>query len=203
MGDDELQKILARMQSGSTMTTAGVVVLVLSFLGTCVAAAGAAGDPNANPGAKGVEIGQSPWLMGALVLGIALIAVGQARKSNARRAMEERHRLDHTSIEVVPDPAVPGGPFRGGMKEVEVLDPDVAAAEQAQKERDRRRGNGYLIAGGMVMAATVIVMLLGATGGNSHDPHAAEKVFMAMGLALFPFGLGLYFAIKGMLLRSK
>lgn len=201
MNEDD--QIAARLRSGSAMTTWGILILVGGFLGTCVFAAASVGnDPYGNPTARGVELGQSPWLMIALVAGITLIAVGQARKSNARRAADDLYKLRNTKIEVVPDAEAPGGPFRGGMKEVEVLDPTVKAIEDAQREADRRRGNGFLVTGGAIMGCTVLVLLLVASGGGSGPSHI-ENVLAGIGLAFFPFGLGLFFAIKGLLLKSR
>jgi hypothetical protein len=201
MNEDD--KIAAGLRTGSAMTTWGILILVGAFLGTCVFAAASVGNnPYGNSAARGVELGQSPWLMLALVAGIALIAVGQAKKANARRASEELFKLRNTEVKVVPDAEAPGGPFRGGMKEVEVLDPTIQAIEKAQREADRRRGNGFLITGGAIMGATVVVLLLMSTGGEPTSRHI-ENVLAGIGLAFFPFGFGLFFAIKGLLLRSK
>jgi hypothetical protein len=198
---DENDDFVRRTSSGSAMTTWGIVVLVMSFLGTCVAGMSSAGQGDS--AARGFELGQSPILILAIGAGIALIAVGQARKSNARRAMEERIRESNTTVELVPDPDVPGGPFRGGHKEVEKLDPDFAAAEAAEQARTRSRGNGYLIAGGVVLGLTTLLMLRAFFSDEGSPREQAERILVALGLGVFPFGLGLFLTIKGLLLRSK
>ena len=191
-----------RLNTGSQLTTAGIVVLVLAFLGTCGAVVSSAGEPNS--AAQGVEIGQSPWLLISLAVGITLIVLGQVRKSNARREAEERYLEANTRVDVVLDDASPEGPFRGDMKEVEVLDPIVAAAAEAERERDHKRGTGYLTAGGVVLVVTIAGMLMVSMGDSGGSPHRkVENVLVAFGLAMFPFGLGLYLGIKGLLLRSK
>ena len=87
---DENDDFVRRTSSGSAMTTWGIVILVMSFLGTCVAGMSSAGTGDSAQ--RGFELGQSPLLAIAIGAGIALIAVGQARKSNARRAMEHGMR---------------------------------------------------------------------------------------------------------------
>ena len=186
------------------MTTIGIVVLVMAFFGTCaVAASRTTSDPYGNPTAQGYQLGQSPFLMIALVAGVALIAVGQARKSNARREAEELWKLRNTTVKVVPDADSPGGPFRGAMKEVEVLDPTVAEIERSQREADRRRGATFLLTGGLIMGGTIVLMLVLTMSHSGSGPRAAEDTLAAIGLSIFPFGLGLFFGIKGLLLRSK
>jgi hypothetical protein len=198
--DDE--QIARKMNSGSAMTTWGIVLLIVTFLGTCAVSMSQSGK--GDPMAQGFENGKSPFLALGIGGAITLIAVGQARKSNARRALEERIRLSNTSVELVPDPEVPGGPFRGGHREVEKLDPAFEAADADEKARNRSRGNGYLIAGFLIMGLSVAGMLWGMQSDPGESPRKQmEDVFLSLGLAFFPFGLGLFFAIKGALLRSK
>jgi hypothetical protein len=198
MNDEEF---VARTRSGSAMTTWGIVVLVMAFLGTCVAGMSSAGQGDSAQ--RGFELGQSPFLAIAIGAGIALIAVGQARKSNARRAMEQRVREANTTVELVPDPDVPGGPFRGGHKEIEKLDPGFAEVEAAEQARNRSRGNGYLIAGGIVLGLTVLLMLRAFFSDEGSPREQMERILVSLGLGVFPFGLGLFLTIKGFLLRSK
>jgi hypothetical protein len=193
----EDRDIAARLQSGGTMTGIGIFVLVASFFGTCVAAAAEPDNP-----ARGLEIGESPWLLIGLTVGIALIAVGQARKANARRDAEAQLRDLHTSHVVVPDPDVAGGPFRGAVKQVPVVDPQFVAIEEAARERDHQRGVRYLWIGGIIMAVTIVGVVLGM-GGGDYAYERMRKAMTAVGLGVFPFGLGMFFAIKGAVLRSK
>src|SRR5262245_43101053 len=196
--DEDLDR---RFRAGATLTNWGIFILVAGFIGTCSYAAATA--DRRNPEGRGYEMGQSPFLGIPLIVGVTLIAVGQARKSNARRASEERLREANTTIEVVPDPEVPGGPFRGGMKEVPVVDPSFAATEEAVRQQEHRRGNGYLIAGLLVMIATIVVMMMAIHSDHGSPQKQAENLLMSLGLAFFPFGIGLWLAIKGMLLRSR
>ena len=204
---DEDAQIAARLRSGSAMTMWGIIILVASLFGTCiVGAATTSHDPYGgmdNASQRGYELGQNPILLLAIAAGVALIAVGQAKKSNARRAAEDLWKLRNTQIKVVPDAEAPGGPFRGGMKEVAVLDPTIEAIEKGQREIDHRRGNTFLIIGGVIMLATVGLMLLVATSGSGSASRDINGVFTAIGLAFFPFALGMFFAIRGLLLRSK
>lgn len=197
---DEYHRIAARMRMGGTLTALGIVVLVGALFGTCVVAAGNThGDPTMN----GMQIGQSPWLLLSLAAAIALIATGQAKKSNARRDQEELYKLQNTTIAIVPDSAVQDGPFRGAMKEVPVLDPYVAEIEASRKEADRRRGTVFMSVGFGIMGITVLGLLAVLSGGEHGTQRAVENFLTAFGLAVFPFGGGLFFAIKGLLLRSK
>jgi hypothetical protein len=150
---------------------------------------------------KGLELGQSPLLLLAIAAGITLIAVGQARKSNARREIDEQWKLQNTTTQVVPDAEAPGGPFRGAMKEVEVLDPTFAAIEEQQRAANRRKGNTFLAIGGLMMAGTILViMYIGF--GNDSPSRAIDNVLISVGLGFFPFVTGLIFAIVGLVKRS-
>lgn len=191
-------ELYERMTSGSRLTTVGIVVLVGAFLGTCTVAASKAGS---NPNA-GMEIGQSPWLLLALAAGVALIAVGQTKKINARNALAERNRAAHTTLHVEQDPSA-GTPFRPGVKETPVLDPTIAAIEQAERAYDHRRGGQLLAIGGVIIVVTLLGMLALIVGGSDRGAASVERSLSIMGLSVFPFGFGLFFAIKGLLLRSK
>jgi hypothetical protein len=197
MFDQDLEQ---KHQSGSRLTSAGIFVLVASFLGTCVAAASKAGK--GDPTASGVELGQSPFLLIGLAAGIALIAVGQARKSNARNEAARRLRDANTETKSVQDLAAGDGPFRPAIKHVEVVNPDFQAFENAQREADQRRGSTYLIIGGCIIAVTIIGVIWGMSSGGSAKARI-DNILMSFGLGVFPFGFGLFFAIKGLLLRSK
>lgn len=195
--------IEASLRTGERMVFAGIVVLIVAFIGTCGAViSGASTDP-ANATAQGVQIGQSPWLLIALTIGIVLIAIGQVRKTNARREAKERYLGRHTSLEVEPV-ETQGTPFRPGVKQVEVLDPIIAAAEQEDLERSHQRGSRLLAIGGCVIAVTLVGMLWAIVGNEGVSARQnLERGMTVFGLAVFPFCLGMYFAIKGLLLRSK
>lgn len=178
----------------------GIAVLAATFIGTCMVAAGSVDEADA--ARRGTELGQSPWLGIGLTLGVALITLGLVRKSNARRAADDRFREQHTTVEVVLDEKAVDGPFRGNMKEVEVLDPVIAAHEEEQRALDHRRGTVRLCIGGAIMMLTIVcVFTLGR--GDAHGPRAVERMLSAVGMAMIPFGVGMYFAIRGLLLRSK
>jgi hypothetical protein len=200
MYDHELEE---KLRSGGQLVTAGVVVLILCCLGTCVAAMD--GAASSDPATAGFETGQSPFLALGLAVGILLIVVGQVRKTNARNAANARYLEQHTSVEVVLDENSPDGPFRGDMKEIEVLDPAVAAAEETQRAHDRRRGNRSLAIGGTIMALTVLGLVWAFPGADDHGSvrRMMERFLGLLGFSLIPFGIGLYFAIRGALLRSK
>jgi hypothetical protein len=197
MFDHDLEQ---KHQSGGRLTSAGIFVLIASFLGTCVAAASKAGK--GDPTASGIELGQSPLLAIGLALGVALIAVGQARKANARNEAARRLREANTTTKTVLDPAVAEGPFRGATKHVPVVNPDFQAMENAERDADHRRGTTYLIIGGVVIVMTVIGVIYGMSGGGS-SRQRVEAILTSLGLGVFPLGLGLFFAIKGALLRTK
>jgi hypothetical protein len=197
MFDQDLEH---RLQSGGRLTSVGIFVLVASFLGTCVAAVGKAGKGDAVAG--GIELGQSPWLMIGLAAGIALIAFGQARKANARNEAARRLRDANTTTKTVLDPAVEEGPFRGATKHVPVVNPDFQAYEEAERDAHHRRGSTYLMIGGGVIALTIVGVIWGMSGGGS-SRQRIEAILTSIGLGVFPFGLGLFFMIKGALLRTK
>jgi hypothetical protein len=100
------------------------------------------------------------------------------------------------------DPAVDEGPFRGATKHVEVLNPEFEAATQAEKDRDYQRGTRYLWIGFAVLATTVAGVLWATSGGQTMRERV-DAVLMSLGLGVFPFALGLFFAIKGTLLRNQ
>ena len=196
--------IEASLRTGERMVFAGIAVLVAAFIGTCGAVISGASSGTAHATVQGLQIGQSPWLLSAMTIGIALIAFGQVRKSNARRDAKERYLGRHTSLEVEPNDESQGAPYRPGAKQVEVLDPIIAAAEQEDRERSHQRGGRLLGIGCSVIAITVMGMLwviVGNEGGSARQN--LERGMTAFGLAVFPFCLGMYFAIKGLLLRSK
>ena len=198
MFDQDLEQ---RLQSGGRLTTAGIFVFVATFLGTCVAAAskaGGKGDATAN----GMELGQSPWLLLGLAAGVALIAVGQARTANARNEAKRREREANTTSKTVLDPAVAEGPFRGATKHVPVVDPSFQAYEQAEREADHARGTTYLAIGGSIIVLTIVGVIWGMSGGSS-TKQKIDSILISFGLGVFPFGLGLFFTIKGALLRNK
>jgi len=190
-----------RFRSGGQLVGLGVFVLVLSIIGTCGAVVAKSGSDNS--AAAGFEIGQSPWLAIGLTIAIALIVLGQVRKSNARRAAKDRYLRENTEIKQVLDEEAPGGPFRADMKEVAELDPMVAAAEESEAAYKRRRGNMYLAWGGGIMTVTIVVMLYAMSPNDGESSRrAVERVMTSLGLAFFPFGFGLFLAIKGLILRN-
>ena len=195
-GEEEAQ-IAAKLRSGSVLTQWGVFILVVSVLGTCVAGALQAGHTAGQP------LQASSLIAVGLSVAIALIAVGQARRSNAKRAADDLFKARHTTIKVVPDASIADGPFRGAMKEVAELDPSIAAAERAEIEDAHRRGARSLWIGGMIMVVTLAVIMKVMVGSADQGMSGFRDGLVALGLGAFPFGLGLFFAIRGALLRSK
>jgi hypothetical protein len=49
---------------------------------------------------------------------------------------------------------------------------------------------------------TIVGVVLGM-GGGDYAYERMRKAMTAVGLGVFPFGLGMFFAIKGAVLRSK
>lgn len=186
-----------KLQSGGRLTSAGVFVLVASFLGTCVVGMG-----SRDPMASGMEVGESPLLAIGLALGVALIAIGQARKANARNEASRRLRDENTTLKTVLDPDVDEGPFRGATKHVPVVSPEFQAYEQAATELDRARGTRFLWLGFALIAASVLLVFMGMRSGDS-TRERLDALFTSLGLGVFPFGFGLFFAIKGALLRNR
>src|SRR5262245_10184545 len=182
------------------MVTWGILLMVISFVVTCSVGASRAGR---NPYGAGFEAGQQPLFLLAFGAGIALIAVGAAKKSNASREQRERDRQASMTTELVPSDKVPGGPFRGALDEVKVPDPAFEAHEAAEREERRQRGNTYLTIGGVILGLTLIISVWLMTDKHGSEQQRAERVLITLGLSVFPFGLGLWLAIKGALLRSK
>jgi hypothetical protein len=198
MFDQDLEQ---RLQSGGRLTSAGIFVLVASFFGTCVAAMGKASGKG-DVTASGFELGQSPWLALGLAAGVALIAFGQARKANARNEAARRLRDANTTNKTVLDPTVAEGPFRGATKHVPVVDPSFQAYEQAERDADHRRGSTYLFIGASIILVTVAGVIWGMSSGGS-TKQKIDSILMSFGLGVIPFGFGLFFTIKGALLRNK
>jgi len=182
------------------MVTWGILLMVASFVVTCSVGAARAGR---NPYGAGFEAGQQPLFLLAFAAGVALIAVGAAKKSNATREQRERERQASMTTELVPTDKVPGGPFRGALEEVKVPDPVFEAHEAAEREERRQRGTNYLTIGGVIIGLTVIGMVYFMSDKHGSEQQRVERVLVTLGLSLFPFGIGLWLMIKGALLRSK
>lgn len=190
--------IESRIRSGGWMVTLGILLIVGAFFGTCMQAAGKQrGD------AFGDDDNEHPALMLAGAVAIALIAVGQVRKSNARREGDERFtRENFTTVKAVPDPEAGDGPFRPGMKEVEVVDPIVAQMEADEKAANHRKGTNNLIIGTILMGCTGVAIAFAFLAKAPTVEDQFERILIAVGLGVFPFGFGLFFAIRGVLQRN-
>lgn len=187
--------IESRIRTGGWMVTLGILLLVGGIFGTCMQSASKRRSYDDN--------NEHPFLMLSLAASIALIAVGQVRKSNARREGNERFtRENFTTVKAVPDPDAPGGPFRGAMKEVEIVDPIVAQMEADEKAANHRKGTNNLILGGILMGCTVAAIAFAVLSKAPTLSAQAERVLIAIGLGVFPFGFGLFFAIRGLLQRN-
>lgn len=199
MYDPEIE---SRIRAGGWLTTCGILLAVVAFFGTCVAAASNAGKPDQTQ--RSFETGQSPWLLLSLGGAIALITIGQVKKSNAKRDGEVRFREQHfMKTEKVVDTEVPGGPFRGALKDVKTLDPSIVAADEAERLEEHRKGTTNLIIGGVILALTIIGIVWSMTKDSGSMKENVDRVLIAIGLGFFPFGLGLFFAIRGLVQRSK
>jgi hypothetical protein len=190
----------AKRRTGGAMVTWGILLMVVSFVVTCSVGASRAGR---DPYGAGFEAGQQPLFLLGFAAGVALIAVGAAKKANANREQRERIRQASMTTELVPSDKVPGGPFRGALEEVKVPDPVFEAHEAAEREERRQRGNKYLTIGGIIIGLTVIGMVYFMTDKHGSEHQRAERALAALGLSVFPFGIGLWVMIKGALLRSK
>ncbi len=201
--------IAAKIRSGGWMVTAGILLIVAGIFGACMGVASNRSsrydsyDSYDDRGASdSFEAGQNPFMLLALAGGIALITVGQVKKSNARREGEDRFRAENFTVtKVVPDPDVGGGPFRGALKEVQELDPVIAAVEAAQRVRDHAKGTSNLILGLVLTIGTIVAVMWSITSAPPHD--LLSRFTTAFGLGVFPFGFGLFFSIRGLILRSK
>jgi hypothetical protein len=184
------------------MVTWGILLMVASFLVTCTVGASRAGHTNGYN--AGFEAGQSPAFLLAFAAGVALVAVGAAKKANANRDWRERQRQASMTTELVPSDKVPGGPFRGALEEVKKPDPIFEAMEASELEQRRQRGTGYLTVGVVILGLTVIgavVLMMGNSHGSPRE--RVERILMTFGGAIFPFGIGLWLTIKGGLMRAK
>jgi len=184
------------------MVTWGITALVASFFVTCGVSATRAG--RANPYADGGLDGAAAPMAIGMVVGIALIGVGSAKKSNANREWRERQRQAAMTTELVPSDQVPGGPFRGALEEVHKPSPEFEAMEAREREERRRTGNTYLTIGGMLLGLNVLGFVYLMIGGSHSSPRERLERLMLWFLgALIPFGIGLWLTIKGGLMRSK
>ncbi len=190
--------IESRIRTGGWMVTLGILLIVGAVFGTCMQAAG-----TQRGAAFGGEDNEHPGLMLAGAVAIALIAVGQVRKSNARREGDERFtRENFTTVKAVPDPDAGDGPFRPGIKEVEVVDPIVAQMAADEKAANHRKGTTNLIIGMILMACTAAAIAFAFLSTAPTVQEQFDRILMAVGLGVFPFGFGLFFAIRGMLQRN-
>jgi len=191
----------ARHRTGRSMVALGIVSMVLSFVATV--ARGATGGAYGNSNLRAMEAAQSPWFLLPFFGGITLLVLGLVKKSNALREAQTRLEHDTMTTKLVPVADAPGGPFRGALLEVDVPDPILVEAEAAERLRHRARGGAYLIVGISILALTVLYMMSTMTGAGGSGRERVDHILTAFGLGVFPFGLGLFFTIKGGLLRSK
>jgi hypothetical protein len=185
------------------MVTWGILLMVASFLVTCTVGMSRAGH-GTDPTLTGFEAGQSPLFLLGFGAGVALIAIGAAKKANATREQRERHRQAAMTTELVPSDKVPGGPFRGALEEVHKPSPAFEAMEASEHEDRKRRGTVYLTIGGVILGVTTIGFVL-LMGGDKHMSTRArfDHLMLTFGGALIPFGIGLWLTIKGGIMRSK
>jgi len=192
-----------KRRSGGALVTWGILLMVASFLVTCTVGM-ARTTHGKDPTLSGFEAGQSPLFLLGFGAGIALIAVGAAKKSNATREQRERHRQAAMTTELVPSDKVPGGPFRGALEEVHKPSPAFEAMEASEHQARKQRGTVYLTIGGVLLGVTMIGFVLAMGGDKTMSTHARfEHLMMTFGVSLIPFGIGLWLTIKGGIMRSK
>jgi hypothetical protein len=190
-----------KRRSGGAMVTWGIVVLIGSLFVTCGVSATRAN--RADPYGDGFNGAAAPMAIG-MVIGVALIGVGSAKKSNANREWQDRMRQAATTTELVPTDKVPGGPFRGALEEVRKVDPVFQAMEDREREDRRRRGGTYLLIGGLLLGFTALGLVYLITSGSHASIQARfERLLLGFGACLLPFGIGLWLTIKGGIMRSK
>jgi hypothetical protein len=184
------------------MVTWGILLMVAAFLVTCTVGASRASHRDAF--GSGFEAGQSPLFLLGFGAGVALVAVGAAKKANANRAWRERLRQASMTTELVPSDKVPGGPFRGALEEVHTPSPVFEAMEAREHEDRRQRGTTFLTIGVVILGLTVIgAVYLMSSNGHASPRERVEHILLTFGGAVFPFGIGLWLTIKGGLMRSR
>jgi hypothetical protein len=190
-----------KRRSGGAMVTWGIVILVGALLVTCGVSATRAN--RSNPYGEGFEGAATPMALG-LIAGVALIAVGSAKKANANREWRDRQREASMTTELVPSDKVPGGPFRGALEEVHKPSASFEAMEVSERADRHQRGTTYLTIGIVILTLTVIGSVMLMSGGSHTSPHErAERILLTFGGAMLPMGIGLWLTIKGGLMRSK
>ncbi len=184
------------------MVSMGIFLMVAAFI--VAVARGMSGGNYGDAALSGMKAGQSAWFLLPFFGGIVVMVLGFVRKANATRDQQTRFEHDTMTTKVVPVEDAPGGgAFRGAFVEVDVPDPILAAAERDERVRLRARGTTYLIIGGSILALTILYMVSSMMGHSSSPRAQVEHILTAFGLGVFPFGLGLFFTIKGGLLRTK
>jgi hypothetical protein len=184
------------LRTGALMVRLGAVLLIATFMGGIFAGAATTASQTESM-AQGMALSENPLFVLGFFGGLALLVVGLVKKSNARRELRDRMAaaVGRSYRPVAADFA------RSGLQPAI----DLGGADQAERQRLRGRASVYLAIGGTLVLATILGMLRMIHGGDA-DATSREKVetiIMSLGVAFFPFGLGLFFLIKGAIMKSN
>jgi hypothetical protein len=188
----------SRLGSASVMVHAGWILMVAAFVVAVAAAMPKNVGDHGRAFTNGLQMGQSPLFMLGFFGGLTLLVVGLVKKSTARR--EIARIMDTTAgVMAAATRVPPGAPLGQPSLEPPVVDD----ADRVRRQQLRSRGAWYLGIGGAIVLASIIGMVMGFSGGGASVARNAQRIMTSLGIAFFPFVLGMIFVIKGALMRSN